>query len=149
MQLYSLLSIVQLIYEPTTILLNQLKTSLESEISTVLVHRNKSPLIGGLLSIVPGLGQMYAGRFPDGIRSLLFNTAFTSLTIFSFKEDMVVLGGIFGTIELVLYISNLYGGVNAVMQENARYIIQKRDEMLKEIPAPPLDVITVRKELNL
>ncbi|KKL28938.1 hypothetical protein LCGC14_2370120, partial [marine sediment metagenome] len=48
-----------------------------------------------------------------------------------------------------LYASNIYGAVNAVQQENAIYVIQKRDNMLKNIAVPPLDVITVRKKLDL
>lgn len=125
------------------------KNLLESEILSVMNHRDKSPVLGGILSIVPGFGHIYAGRFTDGVRSLLINSAFTALAVFSFYEDMPVLGGVFGVIEGFLYVSNIYGGVNAVMQENARYVIQKRDYMLKNISIPPLDVITVRKELNL
>jgi hypothetical protein len=127
----------------------ELNSLLEGEIRSVLIHRKKSPLVGGLLAIVPGLGHLYAGRFPDGLRSFLINTAFVSLAVFSFKEDMWVLGGVFSIIEGFLYASNIYGSVNAVLQENARYIIEKRDYLLKQIPVPPLNIITVRKELNL
>ncbi len=127
----------------------QLKESLERDIDLLIAHREKSPVVGGLLSVIPGLGHVYAGRYADGIRSLLFNTAFTSLSVFSFREGQYVLAGIFTTIEALLYVSNIYGGVNAVIQENARYVIQRRDEMLKNIPVPPLDVIIIRKELNL
>ena len=126
-----------------------LKEDLESDIVSLIEHREKSPVIGGLLSVIPGLGHVYAGRYADGARSFLFNTAFTSLSVFSFRERQYVLAGIFTTIEALLYVSNIYGGVNAVLQENARYVIQKRDLMLKKIPVPPLDVITIRKELNL
>lgn len=125
------------------------KNLLKSEILSVMNHRDKSPVLGGILSIVPGFGHIYAGRFTDGVRSFFINSAFTALTVFSFYEGMPVLGGVFGVIEGFLYISNIYGGVNAVLQENARYAIQKRDYMLKNISIPPLDVITVRKELNL
>jgi TM2 domain-containing membrane protein YozV len=122
---------------------------LNTELVSIMNFCKKSPVVGGLLSIVPGLGHMYAGRFPDGIRSLLLNAAFTSLAIFSFQEDMAVLGGVFSVVEGVLYISNVYGGVNAVQQENARRILESRDRMLKKIPIPPLDVITLRKEIGL
>jgi hypothetical protein len=128
---------------------SHLRNLLEGEIKVVLSHRNKSPLVGGFLSLVPGLGHLYAGRFPDGLRSFFINATFVSLAVFSFKEQMPVLGGIFTAIEGILYVSNIYGGVNAVLQENARFIIEKRDYLLKHIPVPPLDIITVRKELNL
>jgi len=125
------------------------RDELNTELVSIMNFRKKSPVVGGLLSIVPGLGHMYAGRFPDGIRSLLLNAAFTSLAVFSFQEDMAVLGGVFSVVEGVLYISNVYGGVNAVQQENARRILASRDRMLKKIPVPPLDVITLRKEIGL
>jgi hypothetical protein len=127
----------------------QLKEDLIGDIDSMIDHREKSPVVGGLLSVIPGLGHLYAGRYSDGARSLLFNTAFTTLSVFSFRERQYVLAGIFTTIEALLYVSNIYGGVNAVLQENARYVIQKRDSVLKKIPVPPLDVITLRKELNL
>jgi tetratricopeptide (TPR) repeat protein len=127
----------------------KIKTILESGLTEVMEHRDKSPVLGGILSIVPGLGHFYAGRPEDGIRSLLFNSGFAALTVYAFYERRYVLGGVLAAAEGVLYASNIYGAVNAVQQENAVYIIQKRDDMLKKIPIPPLDVITVRKELDL
>jgi hypothetical protein len=127
----------------------QLSGSLREEIEQLVGYRGKSPVVGGILSIVPGLGHVYAGRPGDGFRSLLINGSFFSLTYFSFKEQMPVLGAVFGLIELFLYTSNIYGGVNAVLQENARFLLNRRDDLLKRIPAPSLDVITLRKELDL
>ncbi len=126
-----------------------LDTELESELVSAMRFRKKSPVAGGLFSIIPGLGHMYAGRVPDGIRSLLLNAAFTSLAVISFQENMAVLGGVFSVVEGVLYISNVYGGINAVQQENARRVLGSRDRMLKLLPVPPLDVITIRKEIGL
>ena len=127
----------------------EFSASLREEIQPLVGYRGKSPVIGGILSIVPGLGHVYAGRPGDGLRSLLINCSFFSLSYFSFKEEMPVLGAVFGLIELFLYSSNIYGGVNAVLQENARFLLSRRDDLLKRIPAPPLDVITLRKELDL
>jgi len=121
---------------------------LKEQIEPLVGYRSKSPVLGGILSIIPGLGHVYAGRFGDGIRSLLINIAFVSLSYFSFKEDMPALGAVFGVIEASLYAANIYGGVNAVNQENARFFIEKRESILKQIPVPPLDIITLRKELD-
>ena len=126
-----------------------LDTELESELVSAMSFRKKSPVVGGMLSIIPGLGHMYAGRFPDGIRSLVLNAAFVSLAVVSFQENRAVLGGVFSAVEGILYVSNVYGGVNAVQQENARKILESRDRMLKLLPVPPLDVITIRKEIGL
>jgi tetratricopeptide (TPR) repeat protein len=127
----------------------KIKGFLDTELTDVMEHRDKSPALGGILAIVPGLGHFYAGRPADGFRSLLFNSAFTALTVYAFYERQYVLGGVFAAVEGVLYASNIYGAVNAVQQENAIYVVQKRDEMLKMIPIPPLDLITVRRELDL
>jgi TM2 domain-containing membrane protein YozV len=123
------------------------RDSLRAQIEGIAETRNKSPVLGGVLSIVPGLGHLYAGRPGDGLRSLLVNGTFTSLAVLSYREDMPVLGSVFAVIEAFAYASNIYGGVNAVQQENARRLFEARDALLKEIPVPPLDVITVRGEL--
>jgi hypothetical protein len=127
----------------------RIKGLLETELASAMEHRDKSPVLGGILAIVPGLGHFYAGRPADGFRSLLFNSAFTALAVYAFYERQYVIGGVLSAVEGALYISNIYGAVNAVQQENAIFVIQKRDDMLKKIPIPPLDVITVRKELDL
>jgi hypothetical protein len=50
-------------------------------------------------------------------------------------------------VEGALYVSSIYGGVNAVMGYNAAFIRERRDSMLKLLAAPPLDVITFREVL--
>jgi hypothetical protein len=60
-----------------------------------------------------------------------------------------VLGSVFGIIAAVLYMSNIYGGINAVLQHNAVYILEKRDELLRYIEIPPLNTITQFEELGL
>jgi len=123
--------------------------SLKIDLQAVEKHKNKSPLLGGVFSLIPGLGHLYAGRPPDSLRSFLINAAFISLTVFSLGHSMYVLGAVFGVIEAIFYIANIYGGVNAVMQENARYVIEKRNSMLKKIPLPPLDIIFLREKVGL
>lgn len=112
-------------------------------------HRLKKPAIGGLLSIVPGVGHVYAGRFWDGVRSFFINAGVASLSIFCFTMGIPVIGVLFGIIEAFLYASSIYGGVNAVLQENARYQVSLRDEMLCYLPVPPLDPVIMREEFGL
>lgn len=121
--------------------------TLECGISEMNQHSPKSPVLGGILAIIPGLGHLYAGRGVDGLRSFLINAAGIGLTVFCFVMGMPVFGVLFGVIEAALYLSNVYGGVNAVMQQNARFIVERRDELLKILTVPPLDVITLREEL--
>jgi hypothetical protein len=66
-----------------------------------------------------------------------------------FTNDLPVPGGIFTGVEGVLYIANIYGGVNAVLQENARQALTRRDRMLKLLPAPPLKIISITEEFDI
>ncbi|MFW6139448.1 MAG: hypothetical protein ACOC7U_09790 [Spirochaetota bacterium] len=120
---------------------------LEKELSEAVNHNYKKPVIGGILSIVPGLGHFYAGRAADGLRSLAINTAFITLAAYCLKNKSYILGGVFGAVEGLLYVANIYGGVNAVLQENARYRINKRELMLRMIPVPPLNTVTFRGDI--
>jgi hypothetical protein len=54
---------------------------------------------------------------------------------------------LFAVIEGTLYFSNIYGGANAVIRQNARFVVERRDELLKMLTIPPLDVITLREVL--
>ena len=122
---------------------------LKDELKDTIEHRGKSPVLGEFLSIVPGLGHLYAGRTWDGFKSLLINATFITLSVVCFTNDLPVAGGIFAGVEGVLYIANIYGGVNAVLQENARYAVGRRDSMLKLLPTPPLKIISVTEEFGI
>ncbi len=120
---------------------------LEREITVMNQYRSKSPVLGGILSIIPGLGQLYAGLGAESLRSFFINTACIGLTVFCFVMGMPVLGVLFAVIEGALYFTNIYGGVNAVIRQNARFVVERRDELLKMLTVPPLDVITLREVL--
>ena len=112
-------------------------------------HKDKSPVLGGILSVVPGLGHIYAGRFSDGLRSFMFNAAFSGLTIYTAIHKEYMFTSVFGLIELILYSSNIYGGIDAVLQENSLYYIKNRNKLLKRIPVSNIHIISVRKEIGL
>jgi hypothetical protein len=120
--------------------------SLEAGLRELREHRNRSPVIGGLLSIIPGLGYAYGGSPVNGFRSFVMNAVGIGLTIFCFLVGMPVLGTLFGVIETVLYSVNIYGGINTVVQHNARFIVERRDALLRMIPVPPLDWLTFSEE---
>ncbi len=121
---------------------------IETSLETLDAGKRKSVLLGGLFSVVPGVGHFYAGRRSDGLRSLLINGTFIALTVVSIVAGAGVPAVLFGVVEAVLYVSNIYGGINAVMQENARRTLAQRDELLRMLPVPPLDPITVIEELK-
>jgi hypothetical protein len=127
----------------------KLSKLIEERLFEAQQHRLKKPAIGGLLSVFPGAGHIYAGRLWDGVRSFFINAGVASLSIFCFTMGIPVIGVLFGIIEAFLYASCIYGGVNAVLQENARYQVGLRDELLRYISVPPLDPVILREEFGL
>lgn len=127
----------------------KLNRLLEARLLEVQRQRLKKPVMGGFLSIVPGVGHVYAGRFWDGVRSFFINAGVASLSIFCFTMGISVIGVLFGIIEAFLYASSIYGGVNAVLQENARYQVNVRDELLRYLSVPSFDPVILREEFGL
>jgi tetratricopeptide (TPR) repeat protein len=124
------------------------RSILKQKIEDIEEHRYKSPVLGGVFSLIPGMGHVYTGRMMDGVRSFFINAAVIGLMVFSFIIGVPLLGILFAIIEAVLYLTNVYGGINAAIQENARYTLSRRDEMLQYLQIPPFDAITIREELE-
>ena len=117
------------------------------EITEMNEYKPRSPVLGGILSLLPGLGHLYGGLGTAGLRSFLINAACVGITVFCFVMGMPVLGVLFAVIEGALYFSNIYGGVNAVIRYNADFVLEHRDRILKLLTVPPLDVITLREQV--
>ena len=70
----------------------------------------KSPAVAAGLSIVPGLGRIYAGRLYDGLFSFLTlslsgNAAYTAL-----NQERPLAGPLFTAVFIVAYLGEIYGG---------------------------------------
>jgi TM2 domain-containing membrane protein YozV len=80
----------------------------------------KSPLLAAALSmVVPGLGRVYLGRWPDGLLSFLLVGTTAALAAQGFYKDGTdsVRGWILGGVAGLLYAGNVYGSaVGAVVQ---------------------------------
>jgi TM2 domain-containing membrane protein YozV len=80
----------------------------------------KSPALAAALSmVVPGLGRVYIGRWPDGLMSFLLigTTAFLAAQGFYAEGQGSVRGWILGGVAGLLYAGNVYGSaVGAVLQ---------------------------------
>ena len=93
------------------------KQRLEKMIKT----KYKSPLIGGLMSaIIPGSGRIYAGRFKEGVQSIVSFASITYLAYDGFKKSGIksLRGWLFSSISTLLYIGNISGSVLAVKIRN-------------------------------
>ena len=75
---------------------------------------NKSELLAVSLSLIPGMGKIYAGRAYDGIYGV-FNL-FVSLQAYSTatKNKNKFMSNIFGLSSIVIYASEIYGSWRAV-----------------------------------
>ncbi len=82
--------------------------------------RDKSPVTGGLLGLIPGLGYAYSGEYANALRSLLMN----GLCIWGLVEfaDRDMWGGVavVGFAELTFYSGSIYGGADAAVRHNRR-----------------------------
>ena len=78
--------------------------------------------LGLVCSIIPGGGQLYAGRVADAINTLLLVGAPTAIAVRGSRQgssSAETLGTLFA---LGFYLSNLYGGANAVTAHNTQRI---------------------------
>jgi TM2 domain-containing membrane protein YozV len=82
----------------------------------------KSPFVAAALSaVVPGLGRVYLGRWPDGLLSFLLVGTTSALAAQGFYEEGrgSVRGWILGGVAALLYAGNVYGSaVGAVVQRH-------------------------------
>lgn len=92
----------------------------------------KSPWLAGALSaVVPGLGRVYIGRWPDGMMSFLLVGLTGGLAAQGFYEQGrgSVRGWILGSVAALLYAGNVYGSaIGAVVQRR-----EAEDALMQEI----------------
>jgi len=88
----------------------------------------KEPVIGALLSLFPGGGHFYTGRFGDGLYSFLIVSTAALLSYYYYDHDEDIKFGFTLGAAILLYAGNIYGGVNAVRNynyyENEKYLEQ-------------------------
>ena len=81
----------------------------------------KSPgLAGGLSAILPGAGQLYAGRSQDAIMAFLLNGLFIWGTVEAFSHDKPVTGVILLFFESGWYFGNIYSATSSAHKYNRK-----------------------------
>lgn len=112
------------------------KNEINSEVNKSLAEitgqgmalKKKSPVLACLLSaVIPGSGKVYAGKWKDGVISLLMTSsaAFISVKAFN-KNPESIYPWIMGTMAVVYYSGNIYGSSQAALKYN-KY---KEDELV-------------------
>ncbi len=82
--------------------------------------RDKRPLLGGALGLIPGLGYLYAGEYANGARSLILNGLFLGAMAYSAVEDQWGAFAGLSFFELTWYSGSIYGGLDAAHRYNRR-----------------------------
>lgn len=105
--------------------------SLSSEINALKTAESRSPALAGSLSVIPGAGQLYCGRYQDSIVAFVLNTAFIFAACEAFTNDAPVLGGLVGLVGTGFYVGNIYGAMSAAHKFNRR-VYRNRIDGLRE-----------------
>ena len=79
---------------------------------------DKSPTVGGLLGLVPGLGYAYSGEWGNMVRSMVLNGLFGWAMYECADRDEWGLFAVATFFELTWYTGSVYGGVDAAHRYN-------------------------------
>ena len=93
-------------------------TQLTTAISQHPFIPRKNPTLAGWLSVLPGSGQLYCGRYHDALVAFLINGGLIWATCESFDRNLNALGTILGIAELGFYSGNIYSAVNSAHKYN-------------------------------
>ncbi len=80
----------------------------------------KDPTLAGLLSIVPGAGQLYVGRQQDALVAFLVNAGLIMAAYEAFDREMYALGAVVSFVEIGFYAGNIYGAVSGAHKFNRK-----------------------------
>lgn len=91
--------------------------------------RDKSPILGGALGIVPGFGYAYSGEYANALRCLILNGIFIGAMVYSGMEDQWGAFAVISFFELTWFTGSIYGGVDSAH----RYNRARREECLNVV----------------
>jgi hypothetical protein len=109
----------------------------EAALERYLAGRDKSPTVGGLLGIVPGLGYAYSGEWGNMFRSLFLNGLFGWAMFECADREQWGLFAVTTFFELTWYTGSIYGGIDAAHRYNRRRL-DDADRELRGDEAPAL-----------
>jgi tetratricopeptide (TPR) repeat protein len=95
-------------------------TILDRELTRSDTIAHKSPALAGTLSIVPGGGQLYCGRYQDALAALVVNGGLFWASYESFDNDLNALGGMLAVVGIGFYTANIYGAISSAHKYNLR-----------------------------
>ena len=87
----------------------------------------KNPATAGLLSIVPGAGQLYCNRYQDAAVALLVNAGLIWTAWEAFDNDQIALGSVVSFVAFGFYAGNIYSAVSSAYKYNRDRIVDFRE----------------------
>lgn len=111
-----------------------LAASLEGRLQGGPPPRRRSPVLASVLSgLLPGAGQLYAGRKRDALVSLLVNGLFVLGAVQAFRGGNEATGILLSSAEIGWYSGNVLSAASAVRSRNQREL----DRYLREVADLP------------
>jgi len=92
-------------------------------------RRRKSPLLAGILGIVPGLGHFYSGRYMDGLTAVAVDGFLGWGAASAFKHGAKVAGAALGLFGVNFYAGSIFGAVNWAHRTNRARAQRRIDEL--------------------
>lgn len=96
----------------------------------------KNPTTAGVLSIVPGGGQLYCGRYRDAMTAFVINAGLIWAAWEAFDNDNNALGGVITFVEFGFYAGNIYGAVSSAHKYNRDRISEFQDFLNRQKQSP-------------
>lgn len=78
----------------------------------------KNPTTAGILSILPGGGQLYSGRYQDALTAFLINGGLIWASWEAFDAEHYALGSLIGVVAFGFYAGNINGAVSSAHKYN-------------------------------
>lgn len=98
-------------------------------INELWMQKNKSKFLAEALSIIPGLGYLYAGHPKSALTSLLVNCALGYATYSSIKSENYGVAALCGFFTLSFYLGNITGAGSCA----ERYNLNQQKEIIAKL----------------
>lgn len=102
---------------------------LQTNLNAINDLPQKNPLTAGLLSIIPGGGYLYCGRYRDALTAFLVNSVLIYAAYESFDNDLYAIGGMIAVLETGFYAGSIYGGISSAHKFNRA----RKNEFVREL----------------
>lgn len=110
----------------------------------------KDPVLAGALSLIPGLGHFYLGRWGVGLTSLVWNAVFIFATVQAWLTGQWGVAVVLTVFELGWYAGGVFGAVAGAYRHNRDAVRNWRDDILLRYGAtrelPPMHVFDDERE---